>query len=131
MTSFPDVSFRLSFLLFVLDALCDPSSCTAAGAEDCCWDWFRLTRLRFFSGGRSPSADTPLPLPSFSSPRVLSAAGLAASCIINFSTFAVADWTLSVFCLDARLRFLDVTATGSSGMDHPGMSKRAMVGVLL
>ena len=94
----PDFSFCLSFFLFLLDVLFVSSSCTAAGVGDC-WDFFRLTRLRFFSGGRSPSADTPPLLPSFSSCRVFSAARLAASCSINLSTFVAADWTLSTFLL--------------------------------
>ena len=128
----PDVSFRLSFFLFFLDASCVPSSCGAgvmAGVGDC-WDLFFLTRLRFLAG-RSPSADTPPLFPSFGSLRVFSAAGLAASCSTNRSKFTVADWTLSKVCLDVRLRFLGVTPTGSSGTDHPGTSKRAMVEVLL
>jgi hypothetical protein len=115
-----------SFLLFFLGAACVSSSRTAAGVGDRC-DLLSLARLRFFRrAGRSPTvadADTP-PRRVFSL-----SAGLAASCSITFSTFAVADWMLCESCLDFRLRFLGVTATGWPGTDHPGTSKRTMVRV--
>jgi len=106
-----------SFFLLFLDGACVASSCTGDRRES-----LSLARLRFFRrDGRSSSvadADTP--------PRRVFPAGLAASCSITFSTFTVADW---MSCLDFRLRFLGVTATGCPGTVHPGTSKRTMVGV--
>ena len=117
--------FGLSFFLF----LCGSSCCTE-GIGDC-WDLLPWARLRFVRGGRSSSVDVESPpfLPSVMSPRAFSAAGprRALSCSITFSTFTVAVWIfLCESCLDVRLRFRGVTATGSSGMDHPGTSKSAM-----
>lgn len=118
--------FGLSFVLF-LDGLCG-STCCAAGIGDC-WDLLPWARLRFVRGGRSSSVDGPPFLPSVRSRCGLSAAGprRALSCSITFSTFTVADWIfLFEPCLDVRLRFRGVAATGSSGTDHPGTSKSAM-----